>query len=152
MEISKQLKDLQDRKEALIIQQQKVNDGLMALRIEEQNVTRAARADGLRQMGEIAKLYKIPKHEVIALYSELKIDFRAGRPPKIAKSIEATAVKNPVLDGLTESQEIADRFIKLHDNEMFTELLDGAKNCDNLEQILSLLPANVECYIIENLN
>ena len=146
MESTTKLQEVQTLKDQLIAQQAAISDQLATLRTQEQELGRAARAEGLKQIGEIIAQNKIPKHEIIALYAELNIEIKIGRPPKNTKP-----VNNPTLENRAEIQETAARFTKLFENGMHPALLEEAGKCLTLEAVLILLPPNIEEWIVENL-
>ena len=145
------LHEVQARRDALLAQQITLSTQLAALNREEAELARAGRVDGLKQIGELIKLFKIPKHEIVALYSELNLTFKSGRPTAYKKDGESK-VGNPVLEDKAGNQETADRFVKLYESGMHTELLQEAQKCVNLEGVLTLLTPALEEYILENIS
>ena len=153
MENITQLQEVQDRKDRLIAQQMALSEQLILVRQEEVELQRIGRLEGLKQIGEIIQTYKIPKHEIVALYSELNIVLNRGRPSSaIAKKTEEEVpVNNPVLEDVVNNHEIADRFTKLYTSGMLPSLLEEAQKCATLEQVLTILDPGIEEYILENI-
>ena len=144
------LQEIQARKDALIAQQIALSAQLEAVDQEEAELARIGRLDGIKQIGEIIKSYKIPKHEILNLYAELNLVFKNGRPTTYKKR-EEIKVNNPVLEDVAGNQETADRFAKLFISGMHTELMAEAQKCEELEEVLTLLPVEIEEYILENI-
>ena len=151
MENEFKLREVRTRKDELIAQQLELTKQINAAEAEEAELGRIGRLEGLRQIGVMIMDYKIPKHEVVALYSELNLTFKSGRPTAYKKR-EETQVNNPVLEGRENHQEIANQFTKLFESGMHTELMAEATKCVQLEEVLILMPAAIEEYILENLS
>ena len=153
MENINQLQEIQARKDKLIAQQMALSEQLILVRQEEVELQRIGRLEGLKQIGELIQTYKIPKHEIVNLYSELNIVLARGRPSSgvIKKVEEEVPVNNPILEDVTHNQEVANRFTKLYTSGMLPALLEEAKKCANLERVLVLTSPELEEYILENI-
>lgn len=149
------LDEINALKETLFAQQQAISEQLAGLSRQQQELEKAARQTGIKQISDIIEEYRIPKHEIIELYKQLDLVFPRGRTgPRGAYKKEEPATNNPVLEEVTNAQETADRFVKLFlSNEagMHLALIEEARKCKNLDQVMTLLPPQVEEFILENL-